>query len=563
MDGGQVAKDKQELPNPLAEIVTELLSLCKLFEMSSDCAEAVDRLRRTFQSGKTLPVAYRLGQLQRLKLMLDENVSQLCEALYRDLRKPKLEAFCFEIQAVLNEIEVARKGLKSWSSPCRVSRNLLQLLDSAFITRQPLGVVLIISAWNYPINLLLVPLVGALAAGNCVMLKPSEVAGHSARLMDRLISTYFEKDTVTVFLGEVEETIALLRERFDHIFFTGSSSVGSMVMRAASEHLTSVTLELGGKWFLIMTRSERFRLSRSLFVWTYVHAVTSSNRTKFPPRCTANSPVIVDSVADLQVAAKRIVWGKYTGCGQTCVAPDYVLCDLKTKEELVDYMAHQIRDFYGVNPQESPDYGRIVNSAHLDRLIRLLEKSNVITGGRHDRDDLYLEPTIVDATLSDEILQDEIFGPILPVVSVDNIETALQTIMERERPLAIYLFTRSTSLQQKFIECSHSGALVVNDVMVHMALETLPFGGVGRSGMGRYHGKFSFDTFSHEKAVLKRPEYGEKLLWMRYPPFDESKFFWFKTVFKRRPLSSVGTALAAFAACFSFFLLYIIYGISP
>ncbi|KHJ42463.1 hypothetical protein D918_07385 [Trichuris suis] len=216
--------------------------------MSSDCAEAVDRLRRTFQSGKTLPVAYRLGQLQRLKLMLDENVSQLCEALYRDLRKPKLEAFCFEIQAVLNEIEVARKGLKSWSSPCRVSRNLLQLLDSAFITRQPLGVVLIISAWNYPINLLLVPLVGALAAGNCVMLKPSEVAGHSARLMDRLISTYFEKDTVTVFLGEVEETIALLRERFDHIFFTGSSSVGSMVMRAASEHLTSVTLELGGKW---------------------------------------------------------------------------------------------------------------------------------------------------------------------------------------------------------------------------------------------------------------------------------------------------------------------------
>ncbi|KHJ42464.1 hypothetical protein D918_07386 [Trichuris suis] len=283
------------------------------------------------------------------------------------------------------------------------------------------------------------------------------------------------------------------------------------------------------------------------------------------PYVTFFSPVIVDSVADLQVAAKRIVWGKYTGCGQTCVAPDYVLCDLKTKEELVDYMAHQIRDFYGVNPQESPDYGRIVNSAHLDRLIRLLEKSNVITGGRHDRDDLYLEPTIVDATLSDEILQDEIFGPILPVVSVDNIETALQTIMERERPLAIYLFTRSTSLQQKFIECSHSGALVVNDVMVHMArnVETLPFGGVGRSGMGRYHGKFSFDTFSHEKAVLKRPEYGEKLLWMRYPPFDESKFFWFKTVFKRRPLSSVGTALAAFAACFSFFLLYIIYGISP
>ncbi|CDW60383.1 Aldedh domain containing protein [Trichuris trichiura] len=487
--------------------------------MSSSCAEAVERLRKTFQSGKTQPLAYRLAQLQRMKVMLDENADQLCEAVYRDLRKvfvcqllqgsqrcspPKLEAFCFEIQAVLNEIEVATKCLKSWSAPSRVSRNLLQLLDSAFITKQPLGVVLIISAWNYPINLLLVPLVGALAAGNCVMLKPSEVAGHSARLMDKLISTYFEKDTVTVFLGEVEETIALLRERFDHIFFTGSSSVGSMVMRAASEHLTPVTLELGGK-----------------------------------------CPVIVDSLSDIQVAAKRIVWGKYIGCGQTCIAPDYLLCDWKTKEELVDCMAHQIRNFYGDNPQKSPDYGRIVNSVHLDRLIRLIEKSNVIIGGRHDRDDLYLEPTIVSATLSDEILQDEIFGPILPVVGVDNMENALHIVMEREHPLAIYLFTRNPSLQQKFIECSHSGALVVNDVMVHTALDTLPFGGVGRSGMGRYHGKFSFDTFSHEKSVLKRPEYGEKLLWMRYPPFDESKFYWMKTVFKTRPLSHMNIVLAA------------------
>uniref|UniRef100_A0A5S6Q2I9 Aldehyde dehydrogenase n=1 Tax=Trichuris muris TaxID=70415 RepID=A0A5S6Q2I9_TRIMR len=486
--------------------------------MSRGCAEVVDSLRNTFRSGRTLPLEYRLDQLRRLKLMLDENVDELCEALYNDLRKPKLEAFCLEVQAVLNEIDVAKESLKSWCTPRQVSRNLLQLLDSAFIVKQPLGVVLIISAWNYPIYLLLVPLVGALAAGNCVVLKPSEVADHSARLMDKLISKYFEKNSVSVFLGEVEETTALLRERFDHIFFTGSSTVGRIIMKAASEHLTPVTLELGGK-----------------------------------------CPVIVDSMADLEVAAKRIVWGKFTGCGQTCVAPDYLLCDLKTKDQLVDLMTHQIFTFYGDNPQESPDYGRIVNDAQFNRLLRLLEKANIIIGGKHDRGDLYLEPTIVDASVSDEIMQHEVFGPILPIVTVNSMETAFHIVTERERPLAVYLFTHDRSLQQKFTEKSYSGALVINDVIVHMALETLPFGGVGQSGMGRYHGKFSFDTFSHEKALLKRPEYGENLLWMRYPPFSESKMFWFKTVFQRRPLSCVGMALAPFAACFSFLLFYIIY----
>uniref|UniRef100_A0A5S6Q5G0 Aldedh domain-containing protein n=1 Tax=Trichuris muris TaxID=70415 RepID=A0A5S6Q5G0_TRIMR len=233
-------------------------------------------------------------------------------------------------------------------------------------------------------------------------------------------------------------------------------------------------------------------------------------------------------MADLEVAAKRIVWGKFTGCGQTCVAPDYLLCDLKTKDQLVDLMTHQIFTFYGDNPQESPDYGRIVNDAQFNRLLRLLEKANIIIGGKHDRGDLYLEPTIVDASVSDEIMQHEVFGPILPIVTVNSMETAFHIVTERERPLAVYLFTHDRSLQQKFTEKSYSGALVINDVIVHMALETLPFGGVGQSGMGRYHGKFSFDTFSHEKALLKRPEYGENLLWMRYPPFSESKMFWFK-----------------------------------
>ncbi|KRZ01627.1 Aldehyde dehydrogenase family 3 member B1 [Trichinella zimbabwensis] len=479
----------------------------------------VESLRKAFLSGKTRTEEFRQKQLAKLKRMLDEKAKEIYDALYKDLHKSKEETFFFEILLLYNEIEVAQNHLNNWMEPVTVDRNLLQLLDKAYIVKEPLGVVLIMSAWNYPIHLLLLPLVGALAAGNCVVLKPSEVAVNTEKLIANIIPQYFDPDVVRVISGGVAETTSLLQCRFDHIFYTGSAKVGRIVMKAASDFLTPVTLELGGQ-----------------------------------------CPAVVDqSVNDLETVAKRIAWARCVNAGQTCTAPDYVLCHQSIKMELVEQIAVAFRKFYSNNAKQSKDFGRIINAARFRSIDTLLQSCDVLVGGRTDEDDLYVEPTVVDAKLDDPILENEIFGPILPVVGVKNMDDAIEFIRSKEKPLAVYLFSTDGKMAEKIKMTTSSGALVLNDAIVQMALETLPFGGVGNSGIGRYHGKYSFDTFTHEKSILERPLWGEKLLWMRYPPFDNSKVEWAKTIFTRHPLPPLGliafiTLVVLFTLLFSCFL---------
>ncbi|KAL1231285.1 Fatty aldehyde dehydrogenase [Trichinella pseudospiralis] len=473
----------------------------------------VESLRKAFLSGKTRTEEFRQKQLETLKRMLDEKAEDIYDALYKDLHKSKEETFFFEILFLYNEIEVAQDHLSNWMEPVTVDKNLLQLLDKAYIVKEPLGVVLIMSAWNYPIHLLLLPLVGALAAGNCVVLKPSEVAVNTEKLIANIIPQYFDPDVVRVISGGVAETTSLLQCRFDHIFYTGSASVGRIVMKAASEFLTPVTLELGGQ-----------------------------------------CPAIVDqSATDLETVAKRIAWARCLNAGQTCTAPDYVLCHQSIKMELVEQIAAAFRKFYSSNAKQSKDYGRIINANRFRSIATLLQSCDILVGGRTDEADLYVEPTVVDAKLNDPILENEIFGPILPVVGVNNMDDAIEFIRSKEKPLAVYLFSTDEKMAEKIKMTTSSGALVLNDAIVQMALETLPFGGVGNSGIGRYHGKYSFDTFTHEKSILERPLWGEKLLWMRYPPFDSSKVEWAKRIFTRQPLPPL--KLTAFMMLVIFFIL--------
>jgi len=459
----------------------------------------VESLRRSFRTGKTIPLSQRKESLKNLLTLINENNDEICEAIYKDLHRSKAEAYCYEVLFAINEINGALKDLDTWAKPKKVKKNLLQAMDKAYIVKDPLGVVLIIAPWNYPINLLFCPLVGALAAGNVVVLKPSECAPNTAAIVERLIPKYFDPEIVRVVTGGVPETTELLKERYDHIFYTGSPNVGKIVMQAASKHLTPVTLELGGK-----------------------------------------SPVIVDKDSDLYIAGRRIAWGKYMSCGQTCLAPDYILCHESVKTELIENIKKATKEYYTDNPQKAPDYSRIINERNFDRLLPLLQSGKTVFGGKHDRKDLYIEPTILDdVKFSDPIMQDEIFGPILPIVTFKNIDTAIEYVNDHEKPLAIYLFSKNQTLIDDILKRTSCGGVCINDCILHMALETLPFGGVGNSGMGRYHGSFTFDCFTHEKSVLQRRQGGEKVLWMRYPPYDDAKFYWSKQLGVRRSLPTL------------------------
>lgn len=431
---------------------------------------------------------------------MDENIDRLCAAIYKDIRKCKTEAFCYEIAFVLNDAKDALRFLDTWAKPKKVSRNLLQAIDKAYIVKQPLGTVLIIGPWNYPIQLLLCPLVGALAAGNCVVIKPSEFAPATADLLAELVEQYFDPDVVTVVKGGIDETQELLKERFDHIFFTGSTAVGKIIMSAAAQNLTPVTLELGGK-----------------------------------------CPVIIDKDCDIPLSARRIAWGKLIACGQTCIAPDYVFIHEQVKNEFIEELKKSIEQLYGPNPQLSHDYCRIVSDKHFDRLTQVLHSGRIVYGGKLDRNDLYISPTILDDVIpSDPAMFEEIFGPILPILTYSNVEEALEYVNDHEKPLAVYIFSTNTDFIQETLNRTYSGGVTVNDVIMHLALDTLPFGGVGHSGMGRYHGKYSFDCFTHERSVLHRPQCGEKVIWMRYPPYTASKLKWAQRVLARHhfiPLS--------------------------
>jgi aldehyde dehydrogenase (NAD+) len=448
---------------------------------TSQIPEMLSRLRRAFDAGRTRPVEWRREQLRRLKAMLEDREADLLDALAADLGKPRLEGWATDIGMVIAEIEHTLRHLSGWMKPERTPMPLAQRPGRATIHREPVGVVLVIAPWNYPVHLLLLPMVGALAAGNCIVGKPSEVAANTSATLARLVPEYLDPNCVAVVEGGVPETQALLAEPFDHIFYTGNGRVGRVVMEAAAKHLTPVTLELGGK-----------------------------------------SPTIVDDDARLDVAARRIAFGKFLNAGQTCVAPDYVLVSRARADELVGRVGESVREFFGADPAASPDYARIVNDAHFRRLEGLLSSGTAVIGGDTNAGERYVAPTVLrDVDPDSAVMAEEIFGPILPVLPVTGVDEAIRFVNERDRPLALYLFSESHAVQERVLTETTSGGACVNATVMHVAVPELPFGGVGASGFGAYHGKASFDLFSHKKGVLTKPTRPDPKV--AYPPYTKLK----------------------------------------
>lgn len=441
-----------------------------------DFTQLTSRQRTYFQTGATRSVAFRLSQLQNFYSEIESNETALIGALHEDLRKSPQEAYATEIGLVLVEIRHALRNLPSWAKPQRRRGSLLTWPARGFVRPEPYGVALIIGPWNYPFQLLLAPLVGAIAAGNCVVLKPSEFAPQTAAAIARLIEAVFPGEYVAVVQGQRDVAEALLREKWDTIFFTGSTGVGRAVMTAAARQLTPVTLELGGK-----------------------------------------CPCIVCADAPLETVARRIIWGKFMNAGQTCVAPDHVLVDQLVGDELVAAMKRVLRDFYGDDPRNNSNYGRIVNRRHFDRLVNYLGTGRILCGGKHDAGDLYIAPTILTEVATDApVMQEEIFGPILPVLEFASVDEVLTSLRSRPTPLALYLFTRDRAIQDRVLAETRSGGVCINDTVSHIIGHHLPFGGLGESGMGAYHGRASFDCFSHRRSVLRRSLAFDPQL--RYPP---------------------------------------------
>ncbi|HEX4007337.1 MAG TPA: aldehyde dehydrogenase family protein [Acidobacteriaceae bacterium] len=444
--------------------------------------QTVERLGISFASGRTRPLPYRLEQLSRLDRFLKECEAEIGQAIHKDLGRSEIETRVIETSLIQRELAFAQERLSAWARPERVRSPWLLLPASARVVREPFGVVLIIGPWNYPLQLLLVPLIGALAAGNCAVIKPSELAPATSALLAAALPRYLDAACVQVVEGGIPEATALLRERFDSIFYTGNARSGRIVLEAAAQHLTPVTLELGGK-----------------------------------------CPCIVDRSANLKSSARRIVWGKLLNAGQVCVAPDYVLADETVAGRLLTHMGEAVKEFLGEQPRTSPDFARIVNQHHFRRLVRLLDGGGeIVIGGEACEEELYLAPTILTQTPPDApVMQEEIFGPILPVLTVRNADEAMTFVNQREKPLAIYLFADDARVQRQVIHGTSSGAVAVNYPCVHLALPGLPFGGVGASGMGAYHGRASFETFSHRKAVFTKASWPDPSL--AYPPLRRWK----------------------------------------
>jgi aldehyde dehydrogenase (NAD+) len=446
----------------------------------------VTRLRKTFESGVTRSLEWRLRELKQIERMITDNEPEILDALNADLGKSRFEGFMTETGFVLTDLRYMRKHLTKWVKPKKVKAPLPVQPASAKVYSEPLGEVLVIAPWNYPFQLAIAPLIGAVAAGNTVVIKPSEVAPATSALLAKLLPKYCDRDAIAVIEGGVPETTQLLEQRFDHIFYTGNGHVGRIVMTAAAKHLTPVTLELGGK-----------------------------------------SPCIVDRDADLAVAAKRIAWGKFVNAGQTCVAPDYLLVDESVHDKFLDKLSEAIGEFYGPDPQASGDYARIVNERHHDRLCKLMDSGDVVVGGKTDRANRYIAPTVLRGVSEDSpAMQDEIFGPILPVFSVKSLDEAIDFVNRRDKPLALYVFSKDKQVAERVLTSTSSGGVCVNDCLSHLVPPELPFGGVGPSGMGAYHGKASFDTFSHKKSVLDKPTRLDPPL--RYPPYTDDKAKWVK-----------------------------------
>ena len=447
-------------------------------------APKVAAARTAFDQGATRPSAWRVATLERMRTLLEERETQLLDALAADFGKPRAEAWATELGFTIGDINHTLAHLPLWMKPERVGTPVAFKPGSSHIVREPVGVTCVIAPWNYPVQLLLVPMVAAIAAGNAVVAKPSELAPHTAAELVSLIDA-IDDPAVTVVQGGVTETTELLAQRFDHILYTGNSRVARIVMRAAAEHLTPVTLELGGK-----------------------------------------SPAIVSRNANVDVAAKRIAWGKFVNAGQTCIAPDYVLVERDVHDQLVAAIGNAITSFYGNDVQASPDFTRIVNEPHFHRLEKLLHDGTVAVGGESDADTRYIAPTVLTGIGKDDpVMAEEIFGPILPVIAVDSLDEAMAFVNESsaqgDKPLALYTFSESDAENDRVLASCTSGGACVNGTLLHISNPNLPFGGVGESGMGAYHGKFGFDTFSHHRSVHSRGTKIDPAL--MYPPYTAKK----------------------------------------
>ncbi|XP_059614769.1 aldehyde dehydrogenase, dimeric NADP-preferring isoform X1 [Phlebotomus argentipes] len=463
--------------------------------------DVMQKAHAAFASGKTRDVEFREKQLKQLMRLYEENQTEMEAALAADLRRHKQESNILEIEFLKNDLKNTLMNLRDWTKPVKPEKTFVNMLDGVYIHKEPFGVVLVMGAWNYPLQLTLLPVAAAISAGNCVVIKPSEVSPNCAKFIADKVPRYLDTECYPVILGGVPETTELLKQKFDYIFYTGSTRVGQIVHAAANKHLTPVTLELGGK-----------------------------------------SPCYLDNSCNIAYATRRILWGKLINAGQTCIAPDYLLCNKEVQGKFLEEARKVLQEWYGKNAKESPDLCRIVNGRNYQRLVALLKSGNVALGGKTDADERFIEPTIlIDVQATDPIMQEEIFGPILPIVNVENAYDAIKFINARDKPLALYILSENKGDVKLFTKNTSSGSVCVNDTIMQIAVESLPFGGIGLSGMGFYHGKYSFDTFSHQKSCLVKNfnPIGEKLASGRYPPYSESKMNFLASLMrKRRGLST-------------------------
>ncbi|MBL4745150.1 MAG: aldehyde dehydrogenase [Flavobacteriaceae bacterium] len=451
--------------------------------------EIITKQDSFFTSQITKSIGFRLGLLKKLRTELISREEEINKALYADFKKPAFESLISETGVVLIELNKVIRNLRKWARPKAVFPAMLNFPSYSKIYKDPLGKVLIIAPWNYPFQLALAPVIGAIAAGNTVVLKPSELASNTASLVQRIISTVFDQSHVAVIEGGVETSQFLLKQRWDFIFFTGSVAVGKIVAKAAAAHLTPVTLELGGK-----------------------------------------NPCIIDETTDLKLAAKRLVWGKFLNAGQTCIAPDYFLVHSSIKSDFIAEFSKAINATYGEDAQKSPDYPRIINTRNFDRLEKMLVGVDIVYGGKKDRDDVFIGPTLIDSPAMDsEVMKDEIFGPISPVFSYENEADIDRFMTHYEKPLSLYIFSKRKAFIASILEKHSFGGGCINDTLIHFVNDRLPFGGVGNSGMGAYHGKRSFDTFSHHKSITKRYSWPD--LPIRYAPY-KGKYKLLKSMLK-------------------------------
>lgn len=459
--------------------------------LNSEIEQSFQSKRAFFDAGNTRSIDFRIEQLYKLKSVIKKYENEILEALFLDMHKPKFEAFTSEVGVMIEEINHTIKHLRKWAKPVRVKTPLVLHPSSSKIVYEPLGVVLIIGPWNYPFQLLFAPLVGAIAAGNTAMLKPSDNTKHTATIIEKLIKETFDDNYISVVLGPGAMVGPMLIEkyRFDHIFFTGSPGVGKQIMTMAAQHLTPVTLELGGK-----------------------------------------SPAIVDKNVNIQVVAKRLTWAKFFNAGQTCVAPDYLLVHKDIKDAFVKEIIKNIKLFYGTDPENSLYLTHIVNERRFDVLTHYLTQGNILSGGRYNREKRFIEPTLIDGvTLNDNIMQEEIFGPILPIITYTSKQEIVDIVRKNRYPLACYIFSSSTEFQNFIVDTIEFGGGAINNALVHLANPDLPFGGVGNSGMGNYHGKKSFEVMSHAKSIIKTSTFIDIAL--RYAPYNESKMKWARRFF--------------------------------